>query len=64
MIEKLFFSDQRYSLGHVGRFRINSRLKLDIAEDKMVLTNEDIVSIITNLISLVNSKLMLMILIT
>ena len=56
MIEKLFFSDQRYSLGHVGRFRINSRLKLDIAEDKMVLTKEDIVSIITNLISLVNSR--------
>ncbi|MAW31545.1 MAG: DNA-directed RNA polymerase subunit beta [Flavobacteriales bacterium] len=56
MIDKLFFSDQRYSLGHVGRFRINSRLKLDIAEDKMVLTKEDIVSIITNLISLVNSR--------
>ena len=56
MIDKLFFSDQRYSLGHVGRFRINSRTKLDIAEDKMVLTKEDIVSIITNLISLVNSK--------
>ena len=56
MIDKLFFSDQRYSLGHVGRFRINARLKLDIAEDKMVLTKQDIVSIITNLISLVNSK--------
>ncbi len=56
MIDKLFFSDQRYSLGHVGRFRINARLKLDIAEDKMVLTKEDIVCIITNLISLVNSK--------
>ena len=56
MIDKLFFSDQRYSLGHVGRFRINSRLGLDIPEDKMVLTNEDIVCIITNLISLVNSK--------
>ena len=56
MIEKLFFSDQRYSLGHVGRFRINSRLKLNIPEDKMVLTKEDIVSIITTLISLVNSK--------
>ncbi len=56
IIEKLFFSDQRYSLGHVGRFRINSRLKLNIPEDKMVLTNEDIVSIISNLISLVNSK--------
>ncbi|MDA1008921.1 MAG: DNA-directed RNA polymerase subunit beta [Bacteroidetes bacterium] len=56
MIDKLFFSDQRYSLGHVGRFRINSRLKLKIPEDKMVLTKEDIVSIITTLISLVNSK--------
>ena len=56
MIDKLFFSDQRYSLGHVGRFRINARLNLDIPEDKMVLTREDIVSIITNLISLVNSK--------
>ena len=56
MIDKLFFSDQRYSLGHVGRFRINSRLKLNIPEDKMVLTKEDIVSIITNLISLQNSK--------
>ena len=56
IIDKLFFSDQRYSLGHVGRFRINSRLKLDISIDKMVLTNEDIVSIISNLISLTNSK--------
>ena len=56
MIDKLFFSDQRYSLGHVGRFRINARLGLDIPEDKMVLTNEDIVCIITHLISLVNSK--------
>ena len=56
IIEKLFFSDQRYSLGHVGRFRINRRLKQDISLDKMVLTNSDIVSIISNLISLVNSK--------
>jgi len=56
IIDKLFFSDQRYSLGHVGRFRINSRLKLNIPIDKMVLTNEDIVSIISNLISLTNSK--------
>ncbi len=56
MIDKLFFSDQRYSLGHVGRFRINSRLNLDISSDKMVLTKEDIVSIIRNLIQLLNSK--------
>ena len=56
IIEKLFFSDQRYSLGHVGRFRLNRRLKKDISLDQMVLTNEDIVSIISHLISLVNSK--------
>ena len=56
IIEKLFFSDQRYSLGHVGRFRINRRLKKDISLDQMVLTNEDIISIISHLISLVNSK--------
>ena len=56
IIDKLFFSDQRYSLGHVGRFRINRRLGLDISLDKHVLTNQDIVSIISNLINLVNSK--------
>ena len=56
IIDKLFFSDQRYSLGHVGRFRINRRLGLDISLDKHVLTNADIVSIISNLINLVNSK--------
>ena len=56
VIDKLFFSDQRYSLGHVGRFRINRRLGLDVSLDKHVLTNEDIVSIISNLIKLVNSK--------
>ena len=56
IIDKLFFSDQRYSLGHVGRFRINRRLGLNVNLDKHVLTNEDIVSIISNLIQLVNSK--------
>ncbi len=56
IIDKLFFSDQRYSLGHVGRFRLNRRLKQNIALDKMVLTNDDIVSIISHLISLVNSR--------
>ena len=56
IIDKLFFSDQRYSLGHVGRYRINKRLKLDIDLEKHVLSNEDIVSIIKNLIHLVNSK--------
>ena len=56
IIDKLFFSDQRYSLGHVGRFRINRRLGLNVDLEKHVLTNEDIVSIISNLINLVNSK--------
>ncbi|MDG2139380.1 MAG: DNA-directed RNA polymerase subunit beta [Flavobacteriales bacterium] len=56
IIDKLFFSDQRYSLGHVGRFRINRRLGLDVDLEKHVLTNEDVVSIISNLINLVNSK--------
>ena len=56
IIDKLFFSDQRYSLGHVGRFRINRRLGLDVSLEKHVLTNDDIVSIISNLINLVNSK--------
>ncbi len=56
IIDKLFFSDQRYSLGHVGRYRINRRLNLDTDLDKHVLTNEDIVSIIKHLIQLVNSK--------
>lgn len=56
IIDKLFFSDQRYSLGHVGRYKINKRLALDIPADKQVLTKEDIVSIIRNLMELVNSK--------
>ena len=56
IIDKLFFSDQRYSLGHVGRYRINKRLNLNIDLEKHVLSNEDIVSIIKNLIHLVNSK--------
>ena len=56
IIDKLFFSDQRYSLGHVGRFRINRRLGLNVDLEKHVFTNEDIVSIISNLINLVNSK--------
>ena len=56
VIDKLFFSDQRYSLGAVGRHRINNRLKIDIAADKYVLTNEDIIEIIKQLIELTNSK--------
>ncbi|MCC6252226.1 MAG: DNA-directed RNA polymerase subunit beta [Bacteroidia bacterium] len=56
IIDKLFFSDKRYDLGVVGRFRINKKLNLDIAEDTKVLTKEDIISIIKYLIELINSK--------
>ena len=56
VIDKLFFSDQRYSLGANGRHRINNRLKIDTPEDKYVLTNEDIIEIIKQLIELTNSK--------
>ena len=56
IIDKLFFSDQRYSLGDVGRYRINKKLGLDIGMDKQVLTKEDIITIIKYLIELINSK--------
>ncbi|WP_322971801.1 DNA-directed RNA polymerase subunit beta [Faecalibacter sp. LW9] len=56
IIEKLFFSDQRYSLGEVGRYRLNKKLGLNISEDIQVLTKEDIISIIKYLIELINSK--------
>lgn len=56
IIEKLFFSDTRYSLGDVGRYRLNKKLSLDIAPEVQVLTKEDIISIIKYLIKLINSK--------
>ncbi|MCH4551306.1 MULTISPECIES: DNA-directed RNA polymerase subunit beta [Aestuariibaculum] len=56
IIDKLFFSDQRYSLGEVGRYRMNKKLNLDIEMDKQVLTKEDIITIIKYLIELINSK--------
>jgi len=56
VIDKLFFSETRYDLGEVGRFRINKKLGLDIANDVRVLTREDIISIIKYLIELINSK--------
>jgi DNA-directed RNA polymerase subunit beta len=52
----LFFSDKRYDLGDVGRYRINRKLNLDIPIETRVLTKEDIISIIKYLIELVNSK--------
>ncbi|MBR5167979.1 MAG: DNA-directed RNA polymerase subunit beta, partial [Salinivirgaceae bacterium] len=56
VIDKLFFSDKRYDLGEVGRFRINRKLGLNIDMDIKVLTKEDIIEIIKYLIELINSK--------
>ena len=56
IIDKLFFSDKRYDLGDVGRYRINKKLGLAIPEDTKVLTKEDIIMIIRHLIQLINSK--------
>jgi DNA-directed RNA polymerase subunit beta len=56
VIEKLFFSDKRYDLGEVGRFRLNRKLNLNTSPDLKVLTREDIISIIKYLIQLINSK--------
>ena len=56
VIEKLFFSDKRYDLGDVGRFRINKKLGLDTSPDVRILTREDIIAIIKYLISLINSQ--------
>jgi len=56
IIDKLFFSDSRYDLGEVGRYRINKKLKQDTSLDVRVLTKEDIIFIIKHLIQLVNSK--------
>ncbi len=56
IIDKLFFSDQRYNLGEVGRYRMNKKLGNDIEMDKQVLTKQDIITIIKYLIELINSK--------
>jgi DNA-directed RNA polymerase subunit beta len=56
VIDKLFFSENRYDLGDVGRFRINRKLGLDLGENERTLTREDIISIIKYLIELINSK--------
>ncbi|RTY88542.1 DNA-directed RNA polymerase subunit beta [Flavobacterium sp. GT3R68] len=56
IIDKLFFSDQRYNLGEVGRYRMNKKLGLDIPMEKQVLTKEDIITIVKYLIELINSK--------
>jgi DNA-directed RNA polymerase subunit beta len=56
IIEKLFFSDKRYNLGEVGRYKINRKLELNSSEDTLVLTKEDIISIVKYLVSLMNQK--------
>ena len=56
IIDKLFVSEQRYNLGEVGRFRMNTKLGLDVDIDQKVLTKLDIITIIKYLIELINSK--------
>ncbi len=56
IIEKLFFSDKRYDLGEVGRYKINRKLGLDINLNTKVLSKEDIISIIKYLVRLTNGK--------
>ena len=56
IIDKLFFSDHRYNLGEVGRYRMNKKLNLEVEMDKQVLTKVDIITIVKYLIELINSK--------
>ena len=56
IIDKLFFSEQRYSLGEVGRYRMNKKLNLNIDINMEILTKLDIITIIKYLIELINSK--------
>ncbi|MCB9264612.1 MAG: DNA-directed RNA polymerase subunit beta [Lewinellaceae bacterium] len=56
IIDKLFFSDKRYNLGEVGRYKINRKLELEIDRDVLVLTKEDIIAIVRYLVSLINQK--------
>ncbi|MDP5139248.1 MAG: DNA-directed RNA polymerase subunit beta [Spirosomaceae bacterium] len=56
IIQGLFFSDKRYDLGEVGRYRINTKLNLETPLEKRVLTTEDIIKIVKYLIGLINAK--------
>ena len=56
LLDRLFFSDKRYDLGDVGRYRMNKRLGLDGSNDSVTLSKEDIVAIITELVKLQNGK--------
>jgi len=56
IIDKLFFSDKRYNLGEVGRYKINRKLEVDVAMDTLVLTKDDIIEIVRYLVNLINQK--------
>jgi len=56
IIDKLFFSDKRYNLGEVGRYKINRKLEVSVDLETLVLTKEDILSIVKYLVSLTNQK--------
>ena len=56
LIEKLFFNEKRYDLGDVGRFRMNDRLNLNVPDNVKVLTVEDIIAIMKNIIMLKNGN--------
>ncbi|GAA5225228.1 DNA-directed RNA polymerase subunit beta [Membranihabitans marinus] len=56
IIEKMFFSDKRYNLGEVGRYKINRKLNLQIPMETLVLSEEDMIEIVKYLVSLVNQK--------
>ncbi|NBU35121.1 MAG: DNA-directed RNA polymerase subunit beta [Bacteroidetes bacterium] len=56
IIDKLFFSDKRYNLGEVGRYKINRKLNLNAGYDNLVLSKEDIICIVKYLVSLMNQK--------
>lgn len=56
IIDKLFFSEKRYDLGEVGRYRINKKLDLNIDSETKILTKEDIISIIKYLVELINHR--------
>ena len=56
LIDKLFFNEKRYDLGDVGRFRMNDRLNLNVPDNTKVLTVEDIIAIMNNIIKLKNGN--------
>jgi DNA-directed RNA polymerase subunit beta len=56
LINNLFFDPARYDLGNVGRYKLNSRLKVDVQEEIRALTREDIIAIISHIIMINNGK--------